>query len=72
MHIPLPYLTTQYFTHNFPTTMLIVKLPNTSTRGLLSAEICLKISPLLARNVHMLTKQGKIINSTVTIMQKQH
>ena len=33
--LPL-YLTTRYFHVNFPANMLLVKLPNTSTRGFLS------------------------------------
>ena len=33
MCILLPYPTTWYYSHDFLTTTLLVKLPNTSTRG---------------------------------------
>ena len=35
MHIPVTYLMTQYFSHDFHVNVFLVKLPITSTRGLL-------------------------------------
>ena len=34
VHIPVMYLTAQYFAHEFSHNALLVKLPNTSTRRL--------------------------------------